>query len=91
MNLPFVPEDVGMWNTIKQASQVIVDFSNFVKTLFTDPMVIVNGAIHGLQGSIFQITLITIAVIILLRMIGFENLEKWGILMLIVYVVIMVL
>ena len=88
---PMVSQDASFWITMKQASQYIVDFGNFVKELISDPGAILERGINGLQNGIEPIVLIVIATIILLKMIGFKDMEKWGILALITYIVIMIL
>ncbi|MGL4802015.1 MAG: hypothetical protein ACRC18_07090 [Cetobacterium sp.] len=90
MKIPMVAEDPGLWVTLKQAANVIIETGEFIKTLFTDPMTLIEAGIHGLQGSIFSISVVVIAVIILLKMIGFKDMEKWGILTLIIYIVVMI-
>lgn len=88
--IPIV-EDTSTWVTIKQASQMIVDFGKFTKTLIFEPMTIIQQAISGLQGIIFPTALIILAAIIILKMIGFKDIEKWGLLTLIIYVLIIAL
>lgn len=83
--------DMSTWELIKESSQIIVNVSTFIKDLIFNPMDIVEKGIVVLQSNITSITLVVLAVIILLKMIGFKDLEKWGILSLIVYIVIMVL
>lgn len=90
MRLPVIVEDPGLWVTLKQASSIVIEIGNFIKTLFTDPMVLIEAGIHGLQGSIYTIALTIIAVIILLKLIGFKDMEKWGILTLVIYVIVMI-
>lgn len=83
--------DMSTWELMKESSQIIVNVAKFVKDLFFNPVELFEKGVVMLQSNITSITLVILAVIILLKMIGFKNLEKWGILSLIVYVVIMVL
>ena len=86
-----MPTDVSFWITIKQAAQFIIDAGKFIKELIFNPMTVLEKGIHGLQGTIEPTTLVILATIILLKMIGFKDIEKWGILSLIIYIVVIAL
>lgn len=91
INTPLILEDFNLWNRLNESTQVIIDTSKFIKTLFTDPMTLIINGIHAIQPTVMYTTLIVLAVIILLKMIGFKDMEKWGILTLILYIVVIII
>lgn len=86
-----MPNDMSTWASLKEASEFIVSFGRFVKELIFNPLGIIEQGIHGLQGIIEPTVLVVLAVLIILKMIGFKDMEKWGILSLIIYAVVMIL
>lgn len=86
-----MPNDISTWESIKEASGFIVSFGRFIKELLFDPLGILERGIHGMKGIVEPTVLVVLAVLIILKMIGFKDVEKWGVLSLIIYAVIMVL
>lgn len=79
------------FNVLREAGEVIISVANFFKEFFTDPIGLVEKGITIIQSGIEPIALIVLAVIIVLKMLGFKEVEKYGWLTVVVYFVIMML
>lgn len=79
------------FDVLREAGEIIIGVAKFFKDLFTDPMGMIEKGISVFQSGIEPIVLIILAAIIVLKMLGFKDVEKYGWLTVVVYLIIMML
>lgn len=79
------------FDVLREAGEIIIGIANFFKELFTNPMGLVEKGIDLIQSGAEPVVLIVLTVIIILKMLGFKEVEKYGWLTVAIYIIIMML